>query len=501
MIIAALSLQAAPQDYKEISTTAYDCGIRRHNDIDIATFSLVETKRCVNNHKNINVTTLYGQIVQKNKIKQLKVFQCKIKLHRTVERCSLFGYLEPVENGIQEYLLEISREQCKKLHDTGYFMYNADKIISDVKVNASTTRNLYLAGDAIDNSCNTGSFSDRYGSYSKVIVQGLFTITITSYTAKLDVENRNIFLTSGLVCEFDKMSCIDLLNGYTFWDRITNENCYKDKLELIYEGNITKISENLDNDTRINYVIDTKEYLIMLEEKGFIEVCYNKFIRTQSAETYILLNHENFLNQKHVTVDYNKYFSNKLTVVYKRLESQMKDVYLSQTQNDCERQISIIQENLNLAYTAPEQFAFSLMGPGYTGQLAGNVIHIIKCQPVEVKINPYPKFFTQDIPILYHDKPLFMSSSSNIIIKNSQKIPCSKILPIKFRINGFWIKFTPQIKVAKTPRKLGPKTHENFKPTEIRDLEGRGIYSKQEIEDYQKSINFHTRGEQSSIIQ
>lgn len=262
--------------------------------------------------------------------------QCKKIKHRTVQRCSLFGYLELVKNGIQENLLDVSREQWKKLHDTGYFVYNADKIISDVKVNESTTRNLYLAGDAIDNSCNTGSFSDRYGSYSKVIVQGLFTITLTFYTTKLDVENKNIFLTSGLVCDFDKFSCIALLSGYTFWDRITDDNCYIDKVELIYEGNITKISENYDNEMHINYVIDNNDYLIMLEEKGFMEVCFNKFIRTQSAETYIVLNHENFLKHKHVTVDYNTYFSNKLTIVYKRLQSQIKDVYLSETQNGCE---------------------------------------------------------------------------------------------------------------------------------------------------------------------
>lgn len=43
------------------------------------------------------------------------------------------------------------------------------------------------------------------------------------------------------------MFCVDIQNGYTFWERITNENCYKNKLEWIYEGNITQITEeNLD---------------------------------------------------------------------------------------------------------------------------------------------------------------------------------------------------------------------------------------------------------------
>lgn len=168
----------------EIRTTAFDCGIRRQNDIDIATYSLVDTKKCDVNIRNVNITTFYGQVVQKNKIKYIKVLQCKIKLHRTVHGCSWLSYLVPIENGVQEYLLDITRDQCKKLHETGYFVYNSNIIISDVKVNTSTTRTLYLAGNAEDRSCNTGSFSDRFGSYSKVLVEGVFTITLTSYTAK-----------------------------------------------------------------------------------------------------------------------------------------------------------------------------------------------------------------------------------------------------------------------------------------------------------------------------
>ena len=70
--------------------------------------------------------------------------------------------------------MEVSREQCKKLHETGYVMYSSDKIITDIKVNASTTRSVYLAGDAIQNSCNTGSYTDRYRSYSKVLAHIIY---------------------------------------------------------------------------------------------------------------------------------------------------------------------------------------------------------------------------------------------------------------------------------------------------------------------------------------
>ena len=342
LIILQCLAKVTPKD-ETIHTIAYDCGLRPHNDVDIATYSLLETRDCNINEKKVNVTTLEGQVVQKAKIKNIMVLQCKIKLHRVVQRCSLFGYLEPVDNGIQEYLLDISREQCKKLHETGYFSYNSNILLSDIKVNATTTRSTYLAGDAIDNSCNTGSFSDRCGSYSKVIVQGIFTITLMSYRAKFQMETRRLLLATGLYCNFDQMSCLDCLNGLTIWERITDRDCMSDKLELIYEGNITQISEYSNNETKITYMIDAGTYLFVLENKGYTDVCYQKFTRTQSADTYMLTNRNNFLKARHVTIDYTTYFNNKIAIIYKTLKDQIKDAYILNAKKICENELSIIQ--------------------------------------------------------------------------------------------------------------------------------------------------------------
>ena len=489
MVILHCFVDVEPKNIT-LNTIAYDCGVRPHNDLNIASYSLLETENCDVNKRNVSVTTIEGQIVQKAKIKNIMVQQCKIKLHRIIHKCSFWGYLEPVENGIQEYLIDVSREQCIKLHETGYFSYNSNILLSDIKVNASTTRTIYLAGNAVDNSCNTGTFSDRYGSYNAVIVQGIFSITLMSYRAKFQTESRKLVLATGLLCDYDQMSCLDSLNGLTIWERINNRDCMSDKLELIYEGNITQITETTNNETKITYIVDENTYLFILENRGYTDVCYQKFTRTQSAETYVLTNRNNFLKARHVTVDYNKYFDNKITIIYKTLEGEIKDIYIQNTKRTCENELSIIQKNLDIAHINPDLFAFDLMGPGYTAQLAGNVIHIIKCQPVEVNIVQNPKYCTQEIPIRYHDQLLYMTSDSKLLIRKSRKIRCNKILPVKFRINGIWIKFTPTLKYTNPPRKIGPRPRENFKQTEIRDIEGRGLYSKEDMDDYTNSINF-----------
>ena len=107
---------------------------------------------------------------------------------------------------------------------------------------------------------------------------------------------------------------------------------------------MTKINETRKNESKISYIVDNTNHLILLEETGFIDVCYGKFIRTQSAETYIITDPQNFFSGHHVNADYNKYFNNKLTIIYKRLEDQIKDAYLKNSRQTCENEISIIKE-------------------------------------------------------------------------------------------------------------------------------------------------------------
>ena len=45
----------------------------------------------------------------------------------------MFSYLGPVENGLQEYLYDVSTEQCKFIHDTGIFKYDHFHTIANIK--------------------------------------------------------------------------------------------------------------------------------------------------------------------------------------------------------------------------------------------------------------------------------------------------------------------------------------------------------------------------------
>ena len=163
----------------------FDCDGRTMKGVNITTFSLLAPKPCSLEKPAIRVTNAQIQLLESIEFQDIDLFQCKIKVKRNVRRCSLFGYLEPVENGLQEYLLEISQTDCNQIHLTKTFFYDSTHILHNLKANDTTHRSIYLAGDAVDNSCNTASFSDQFGSWSKVNVEAVISVTLSNYVAEV----------------------------------------------------------------------------------------------------------------------------------------------------------------------------------------------------------------------------------------------------------------------------------------------------------------------------
>ena len=91
----------------------------------------------------------------------------------------MFSHLGPVENGLQEYLYEVSAEQCKFIHETGIFKYDNSHTIADIRVKETKTVGIDLAGKVTGRSCSGETYADSYGSWDKVLVQGIIKITLT----------------------------------------------------------------------------------------------------------------------------------------------------------------------------------------------------------------------------------------------------------------------------------------------------------------------------------
>ena len=111
-------------------------------------------------------------------------------------------HLGATENAIQEYIYDISHDECKLIHETGIFKYDNIHIISDLKINSSKSVGMDLAGKVEGTSCSGASYADRYGSWSNVFVQGNIKITLLDNYATVSLNDNKIKLNSGTVLNF-----------------------------------------------------------------------------------------------------------------------------------------------------------------------------------------------------------------------------------------------------------------------------------------------------------
>ena len=84
---------------------------------------------------------------------------------------------------------------------------------------------------------------------------------------------------------------------------------------------------------------------------------------------------------------------------------------------------------MSIATQAPDEFAFDLMkGPGYMAVVAGEVVHIVKCVPVEIKMRHGDTCFAK-LQVTRNNQTFFLTTRIHVLETKGTEIPCNRILP------------------------------------------------------------------------
>ena len=102
------------------------------------------------------------------------------------------------------------------------------------------------------------------------------------------------------------------------------------------------------------------------------------------------------------------YVNSKFVYVDAHIKGQMTRLYSDVIEKQCKLERKVIINALNIATISPHLLAYQIMGgPGYVSLLAGEVVHIVKCVQVEVKVRQTEDCY-QELPVLWQDKPRFL---------------------------------------------------------------------------------------------
>jgi len=121
--------------------------------------------------------------------------------------------------------------------------------------------------------------------------------------------------------------------------------------------------------------------------------------------------------------------NSKFVYVEKHIRTQINELYRNILLQQCHLEQQMLQNTLAIATQSPDIFAYHLIkGPGYMALLAGEVIHIVRCVPVEVKIARTEKCYDQ-LPVLRGNHTFFFNSLNSYPITPGNTNSVQRVCP------------------------------------------------------------------------
>lgn len=475
-----------------VALIAYDCGAPAMN---ITTLSLLEIEECDIPIHEPEITPTNIKLLQQVEFSHIKVRQCKIEIRRKIKYCGMNSHTSEVKHGEIEFIQEVPPEECHKIHLTrSYQAYHT--LFSNLVMNSSNARPVTMAGSiSSDSSCKGTSYSDPYGTWDNVIVTGYIYINIFEYEATVNLNQNEIILRSGSRCKHDAGTCIDWEGGNTHWEPLPEERCKFNNYEIVYEGRAEKIrdTKNGANGEEI-FSITSSEVTFALAVKGKTSVCGYNLLRTEHPKLFIseIISGDSFPSRQIslTNMDIFAYVNAKLIYVVKDIGNQITNLYNNVMKQECEIEKRVLRNTLGFASFAPAEFAYHYMNkPGYIAHVAGEVIRLAKCVPVNVVTRKTKECF-QELPVSRGNQTLFMMPRTRIITETGHQIECNSFLAPMYHINNNWYQSLPQLAQAAAPDQIPAITKPTWKFITPAHLADSGIYSPQDLENLRSSIMF-----------
>lgn len=271
------------------SLIAYDCS---HRSVNITTISMVSVRECQDNTQKVEHSTENIQLLQLADTYPIHIKQCMVQMSRIITYCGLNDYSSAVKDGFVNYLRTVSRNECDLMHSSGTWRYSYTGTASDITPNSTTVITPLLSGRLYGESdCTGGTFTDSYGTWENVVVQSSITITLNDYLAVADTTEGVVNLRGGTSCKLLIGTCIDPINGWTFWETTPINQCDPRLHIVLYEGPssvVTSIKRNEEDTITKTYMVENPTRAFALQTRGDYLGCFFRTYITEHPKLIIV---------------------------------------------------------------------------------------------------------------------------------------------------------------------------------------------------------------------
>ena len=130
-----------------------------------------------------------------------------------------------------------------------------------------------------------------------------------------------------------------------------------------------------------------------------------------------------------------------------------------------------------------------MKGLGYMSVIAGEVVHIVKCIPVEVKYRKTEECYLQ-LPIFRRNQSIFLFPRTHILKKSGDQTNCNSFLLPLYLFGETWYKLLPKPVESNAPTIVKPLTKATWKYTNPSSLATSGICSESDLDKLRDLTTF-----------
>lgn len=472
--------------------TGYDC---RGEGLNITTLSLLDVGQCEFDEIEPEKSEVYVQLIQSSDYSRTRVTQCRVEIDRTIYYCGMHSHISLVSNSRKQYVQELGSDACRRAHETGTLALST-VVIDRVTTNATSYRSVTLAGRAgIDGTCRGSDYTDGFGTWDNVVVQAAIRVVLKDFEASVKRSSDELMLPSGTRCPTSARSCQDADGAETYWTPLPADTCHFDRYDILYEGIATRLSAQGNQTTAIIYTVTTGETTFALTKTSEFSVCGYKLFQTEHPKLLILETQRGrtFKPRSRISVDNLDIFSyvnSKFVYVEKHVKTQLTQLYRDIMEQKCALERQILQNALSLSSIAPDEMAFRIMkAPGYTAVAMGEVIHLVKCVPVECKFR-HTEGCYHELPVTHRNESYFLLPRSRILTRKGTDKECNDLLSTMFKVDGTWFRVTNRPMEVVAPPVIQPLTKPGWKYVSPDTLATSGIYTEEDLARLKNHIMF-----------
>jgi hypothetical protein len=471
----------------------YDCV---NQPLNITPISISSVVPCPETEPPMSDERVVIQLVQDRLVETINYVSCLVERSIIITYCGMHSHAAMLRKGFSvDDVVHVSREACYAMVNFGTFRSLAGELIADIGVNNTKRVALIEVGNILtdDGECKGGSISFNGEHYRDVLVQSFYKIHPSTGRAKVDLEEGTFKTPGGQSYAVNAEAGFDSDLGHMYWKQHDlTQACSKTSYTVLYEGPAIIYTSPAGSKTLI---INDTNHILAVGLKTPILVCHLAGISTDHGRLFVLESTKvGFYFQKTamnpLDADMFLYINSKLVYLEKHLSRELKSVYKLFTQRVCEVQHQVLNQLITLAYTSPNEFAWTYTKrAGVTAIIRGEVVYLITCRPVSVDFRSTTKCY-QEIPVTHNGTAQFLKPRSRIIVTYGSEIDCSPLAPAIFNLGGKWMRMQPEPSIVTAPSELSAVADNEWVYSEADHLMTAGIYSTETLKEFQKKLMF-----------